>query len=568
MKVSDYIAAYIQSQGVDTVFGYTGGSIADLVDSICRLPNLKFVQNYNEQASAFSANSYAQTTGKVGVAISSSGPGAINLMNGIANAYYDSIACVFITGNAHSLSKRPSDKIRQNAFQETDIVSLVKGITKYAVYIDDEKTIKRELDKAFFISQEGRQGPVLVDIPYDIQRREIESSLLPGFDEPQLMAGEDKTQELLALLRVSKRPLILVGGGCLGAKRNIRRMTREMHIPVVASMRGLDVVPHDDDSYIGFVGSYGNRMANLAVKYTDLLIVLGSRLDERQMGYKKAEFAPGAKIVQVDLDPYELGRKIDCVLPVRADVGEFAMRLLAIGEEFDFSVWTAALKKLAKRYPSYDTSQYDAASFVRQVSDILPDDAVVVVDVGQNQIIAAQVFGVKQNQRFLCSAGLACMGYALPAAIGAHYANGGRRVVAISGDGGLQMNIQELETISREKLPIKIVVLHNNSLGLIRKLQERLFDGRYFASIDGFSCPDLEKLAAAYNIAYCKVETTEDYAKLMGFLTNDSPCLIDAIFPAEMTVNPEPGSSIAEQLPMLAEDERRQIEDSIMEICQ
>lgn len=565
MKISDYIVGRLSDYGVDTVFGYTGGSIADIIDSIYRNGKIRFVQNGNEQAAAFCANSYAQVSGRVGVAISSSGPGAINLLNGIANAYYDSVPCVFITGNVHSLSRRASRDIRQNGFQETDIVSMVEGITKYAAYVDDENAIGEEFDKAFWIANEGRRGPVLLDIPYDVQRKDVTPSSLRRFKALPRDDLECKKEAVLDLVGKSHRPVILAGGGCVGASRELRHLLQSMRIPVVVSMRGLDLVPHDEESYVGFIGSYGNRAANLAVRYSDLLLVLGSRLDERQMGYKKRDFAPNARIVQVDVDAKELGRKVDCELLVKSDVGLFLTELAASGAAFDFSPWTSFLKRLAIKYPSYDVSRYCASNFLWSLSGIVDDNAIVCVDVGQNQIISAQAFDVKRNQRFLCSAGLACMGYSLPAAIGACYAGERRQVISINGDGGLQMNMQELETISREKLLIKIVVVHNNCLGLIRKLQERIFDRRYYASVEGFSCPDLGKIADAYAMDYCRIENLGDYAKLDAALKSKRPCIIDAVFPVAFDADPEPGNSIFEQLPEIGEVEIRRIENAMEE---
>ena len=559
MKVSDYIVDYIRHRGIDAIFGYAGGSIADIIDSICREGLIRFIQNGNEQAAAFCANSYAQVSGRTGVAVSSSGPGAINLINGIANAYYDSIPCVFITGNAHSLSRKPSKHIRQNGFQETDIVAMVDGIVKYASYVDDENAIRYELGKAFYIAAEGRCGPVLLDIPYDIQRRDVDPALLKSYQPPSADVLDNKTQEVLDLIGEANRPLIVAGGGCHDAKCELRRFLQEVKIPLVVSMRGLDLIPHDDERYIGFIGSYGNRAANLAVQHSDLLIVLGSRLDERQMGYKKCQFAPNAKIVQVDVDESELGRKVDCKLRVKSDVGLFLSELAAKVEPLDFSPWVSFLKCLVHTYPSYDAGRYCASNFLWSLSRFVDDDAIICVDVGQNQVIAVQTFAVKSSQQFLCSAGLGCMGYSLPAAIGAYYAGNGRQVVSINGDGGLQMNMQELETISRERLPVKVIVVHNNCLGLIRKLQERIFDGRYYASVNGFSCPDLEKIADAYAFDYYKVESLDDYAKLGMALNSNRPCLVDAIFPLAFDANPEPGMAIFNQAPALDEAEMRQI---------
>lgn len=568
MKLTDYIVEYIKSQGIESVFGYTGGSIADLVDSICKSGNVRFIQNYNEQASSFCANSYAQVTGKTGIAISSSGPGAINMINGIANAYFDSVACLYITGNVHSLSKNTSKFVRQNAFQETDIVSMVKDITKYAVYLERAEDVKYVLEKAFYIAQEGRKGPVLIDIPYDIQRQEINPFELNSFEPEETQVNNVEVESFYTLLNQSKCPLILVGGGCQNARDELNDFIDKVQIPVVASMRGLDVVSHDAPYYIGFLGSYGNRSANIAIKYCDLLVVLGSRLDERQIGYRKNEFAPNAKIIQVDIDKVELGRKVDCVSQIRMDIKQFLEQIIHVKKAYDFSRWLNFLQKLKLDYPSITDikKDYNAANFLYCLSKELDDKSIITLDVGQNQVIAAQVLDIKKDHRLLSSSGLACMGYSLPAAIGAYYANSSAQIVSINGDGGLQMNIQELETIAREKLPIKIVVLHNNALGLIRKLQEQLFNKRYYASVYGFSCPDLKKIAEAYDLDYYQIQNIFDYKGMSAFLHNNSSCLIDVILPLEMEAFPEPGAEISEQIPALSREEISIIEKQIKEI--
>lgn len=566
MKLTNYIIEYLKHKGIDTIFGYTGGSIADLIDSIFRIEGVQFIQNYNEQASSFCANSYAQITGKTGVAISSSGPGAINMINGIANAYYDSIPCMFITGNVHSLSKNTSKLIRQNAFQETDIVAMVKDITKYAIYLDNENNIKYELEKAFYIANEGRKGPVLIDIPYDIQRKIINVKNLKSFNYSNFQNSENKTKEFFNMLKNSKCPLVLVGGGCQYTKKQLRDFLKLNNLPVVVSMRGLDIVPHDMDNYIGFIGSYGNRIANLAIKYTDLLIVLGSRLDERQMGYKKNEFAPNAKIIQVDIDKIELGRKMNCDLLINSDVESFLSNVIKSEFQFDFSTWTKFLKSLSNESVLYNNNKHSVSNFLIYLSNIIDNDCIISVDVGQNQVISSQCLNLKCNNKFLSSSGLACMGYSLPASIGAYYADNKCQNLSINGDGGFQMNIQELETISREKLPIKIIILHNNCLGLIRKLQDKLFNKRYYASVEGFSCPDFEKIANAYNINYYKIKKNDDYKKLCNILKKDIPYIIDVILPVEIDANPEPGNTIFEQEPPINSNIILKLENFIKEL--
>lgn len=569
MKVTDYIVHILCEHGVETVFGYTGGSIADLVHSIYSCEGIRFVQNYHEQASSLSANAYAQLTGKTGVAISSSGPGAINLINGIANAYFDSIPCIFITGNVATYAQRENPQIRQNAFQETDIVALAKSITKYSVSIQDESMIGMEIDKAFYVANEGRKGPVLIDIPYDIQRKDIDISMLDTFCPPAVQFTGNQNQILFIsqLMKESKRPLILIGGGCQNLRSKLRIFLEKFQIPSVASLRGIDVVPATDPNYVGYIGSYGNRSANLAVRYCDFLLVLGSRLDERQMGYPRENFAPDACIVQVDIDSLELGRKTENLISICAPVEWFLQKSIEVCEAPVCQAWRKLLKRWKTIFdlPSSNPKSYRANNFLRYLSEIADDNAIFTVDVGQNQMISAQSLKLKQGSRFLSSSGLACMGYSLPAAIGACYAAPNRQVISINGDGGIQMNIQELQTICREQLPIKIIILNNHCLGLIRKLQENMFNRNYYASVDGYSAPDFEKLASAYGLPYYRVSLDQEYQTVLSFLPTPGAAVIDVELPVEMETFPEPGTIIYEQKPELSEKTKinilRQIEE-------
>ncbi len=534
MKVSDYIIKKLIDFGIDTVFGYTGGSIADIIDSIGKFPNMNYVQSYHEQASAFSANAYAQITGNIGVVVSSSGPGAINLINGIANAYYDSIPCVFITGNVHSCARKASPQIRQNAFQETDIVEMVKSITKYSVYVQNENDIKYILEKAFYIANDARKGPVLIDIPYDVQRRNVNLKLLKGF-QIQNVEKDIEMQKVMAALMNSRRPLFLLGGGCHGAKQILKDMLNTVPIPAVVSMRGIDLISHQDRHYIGFIGTYGNLIANLAVRYSDLLIVLGSRLDERQMGYEKEKFAPCAKIIQVDIDENELGRKTDNLISICTSIENFMTRFRNVFADYSYSCieWQNFLNKWQKKIfkKMNDTKEVSANNYVRKISKLFDEDAIISVDVGQNQIICAQSVMVSGSNNFLCSAGLACMGYSLPASIGAYYASRKRQIISINGDGGIMMNIQELQTIQREKIPIKIIILNNNCLGLIRELQENLFEERYFASICGYAAPNFSKIAHAFDLDYIEIGLDSDLSNCCSLLKNSRSVVFEIKLP-------------------------------------
>lgn len=548
----------LEDLGIDTVFGYTGGSIADVIDSIGKSSNIKFVQLYNEQASSFAANAYAQITGKTGVAIASSGPGAINLMNGIANAYYDSIPCVFITGNVHSCARKCIPQIRQNAFQETDIIEMVKSVTKFCVYVQNENDIKYIVQKAFHIAHDGRKGPVLIDIPYDIQRKDIDVLSLNGYYIQSRESSIDM-EKVKSILMESRRPLLLLGGGCQGAKHILRDVLEKVQLPVVVSMRGIDLVSHQSDCYIGLIGTYGSLIANLAVRYCDLLIVLGSRLDERQMGYDKALFAPNARIIQVDIDQNELGRKTVNTISVNTSAESFLTQFLQEAPIYSCDGWVRFLDQWEKRVSVeiYGRNHAFTNNFVRHLSELFDSDAVILADVGQNQIICAQSLQLTEHNDFLCSAGLACMGYSLPASIGAYYASMNRQIISINGDGGIMMNIQELQTIQRENIPIKIIILNNNCLGLIRKLQENIFDRRYFASVRGYSVPDFKRVADAFGLDYVQIDA-DDISTCTFWLKNPKPVIIEIKLPTIMSTMFELEND--EWLELALEDFKKQVE--------
>lgn len=542
MKLTDYIVDELKREGTDVIFGYTGGSIADFIDSVGKRDDVKFVQNYSEQGSAFSANAYAQTTGKIGVAVSSSGPGAINLLNGIANAYFDSIPCIFITGNVHTLGRRPNENIRQNAFQETDIVSMTKGITKDSIYLDDASRVVYELQRAIWLVKSGRPGPVVIDIPYDIQRAEIDADALEGFvlpDEDKASVNADLFYERL---RASKKPLMLIGGGCQCCKDELAEFFGKTGIPVVASIRGLGLVTENYDNYVGFIGSYGNYIANAAIAACDLLLVLGSRLDERQAGYIKDRFAPKADIIQVDVDAFELGRKSDNAISYNCDVKDFLKAVVLNGEEYECKAWSKLLAEWKNKLNQAAESALPNA-IVKEISELCDERAVYTTDVGQNQMLCAQSLKLKDNT-FLTSAGLGSMGYSLPAAVGAFYGCPDRDIVAFTGDGGLMMNLQELQTVKRDNIPLKLVVLNNSCLGMIRRLQDNLFEGRYFASVEGYEGPDVKAIAEAFRMSYYCVRDISDVAKLRCIMKDNSAVAIEVVLPLEMKVEPEPGKTI------------------------
>lgn len=498
MKASDFIVEYFISKGITDIFGYPGGMVTHLIDSLRKYEDkISAHLNYNEQASAFAACGYAQSTGKTGVAYATSGPGATNLITGICNAYFDSIPVVFLTGQVNSFEQN-NLSLRQRGFQETDIVSLVKPVTKYATKINNVEELQYNLDKAFYIANEGRKGPVLLDIAMDVQRSEFTTKHKFKAITKEYSFDANKINELL---EQSSRPVLLVGNGCVS---NINKINT-LGIPVVSSMLAFDVPQKADFGY-GFIGAYGHRAANFIVSKADLIISLGARLDIRQVGLHREKFAPNAQIIRVDIDRNELNYQCNNNdILIQANAEEVLNTLETIKK---YQNWLDICNEISDKL-NIDGSN-KGNEIINQVSKFAPDYSIVCTDVGQNQVWVAQSFNVKKNQKFLFSGGHAAMGYSLPAAIGCSYKTN-KTIISFNGDGGFQMNLQELNTVARDNLNIKIVILNNNALGMIRHFQEMYFDSKYFQTVDGlgYSNPDFKKIAEAYGISYCNTINKE-----------------------------------------------------------
>ena len=521
MKVSDYIVEFLIEKGVTDMFGYPGGMVTHLMDSLGKKKEcIRTHINYHEQASAFAACGYAQATGRTGVAFATSGPGATNLITGIGHAYFDSVPTVFITGQVNTFESKGRSGIRQKGFQETDIVSMVRSITKWATYVDSVEDIPDILLKAFEIAESGRKGPVLIDIPMDIFRSNInvdKVSISENKANPHDMkAVEEFKKTIDSLLDHSQRPCLLIGNGIKldDQVEQIREMLRGCPIPVVSSIMAVDVIPEYEGLegiYYGFIGAYGNRSANFTVAKCDLLICLGTRLDVRQVGARRSCFAPNATIVRVDIDEYELSNKI------RDNEYQFKILLSdaipAMGEILQkcrsYEQWINVCKEIKSKVKYID--EYEPNKYLNEISKITSDEYHITADVGQNMMWTAQSFKLKPRQRLFISGGMGSMGYSLPAAIGIHYATN-RPIICINGDGGLQMNIQELMLVAREKLPIKIFVINNNSLGMIRHFQKMYFESRFYytTETEGYNTPDFCGIAEAYGIKSHYIDCIED----------------------------------------------------------
>jgi acetolactate synthase-1/2/3 large subunit len=526
------------------VFGYIGGAVAHLYHSIDKNENIEMINCIHEQGAAFAAEGYSRITGKSGVTFATSGPGATNLITAIGSCYFDSVPTLFITGQVNTYEYKYDKPVRQIGFQETDIVSIVKPIVKYAVMVDKVENIRYELEKAYFISQHGRKGPVLVDIPMDVQRTEADINRLKSFFNSEEYKQLDiqysyEIDEVVSLLNASKRPVVLIGGGVSisNAQNELLSFVKKYNLPVVYSLMGKDAISEEYEYNLGLIGAYGNRYGNLTLANSDLILVLGSRLDTRQTGTNLDTFAREAKIIQVDIDKNELGSKIKVDLEIYSDVKSFLEKINNQSLKIDTQEWLSHLNNYKSKFSSIvgiDNNEKVPNIVVSKIAKFLKDE-VVCVDVGQHQMWTAQSLDTKATQRVLFSGGMGVMGFALPCSIGACIASKNRTVV-IAGDGGIQMNIQELEIIKRRNLPIKIFVLNNKNLGMVRQFQELYFDKRYLGTVDDYSVPDLVAISKAYGIDSKLITDMGALEKELEIIfSTDKPELINIELPVQMT---------------------------------
>lgn len=545
MKVSDYIVEYLIKKEITDVFGYPGGMVTHLMDSFRKYKDqISAHVVYHEQAAAFAACGYAQTSGKPGVAYVTSGPGATNLITGICNAWFDSIPAVFITGQVNTTESKGQYGVRQRGFQETDIISMVKDVTKYAAYVGEAENIRYELDKAFAMALEGRQGPVVLDIPMNIFRAEMDENELYGWEKKtERPIGKSDLTIIAEKLEQAKRPCLLLGNGIRrsGCIELCRELCRKSGIPVVTSMIAGDLLPDTPEYreiHFGFLGAYGDRCANFVLAKSDFILALGARLDVRQVGGKRENFAKDAVIVRVEIDPGELSYRVredEVQIPVDVKVVMQGLLGLAIRRE-DYASWRKVCADIRDALEGKDDRLPN--QIIDRISRLVPDHRTVTTDVGQNQVWVAQSFCIKDHQNVLFSGGHGAMGYSLPAAIGAFYGNR-RPVVCFAGDGGIQMNIQEFQFLARERLPVKVVILNNQALGMIRHFQEMYFEDRYVQTVPegGYTVPDFCAVAAAYGLKSRKV-TALGELDMIDFQDGE-PEVIEIIIPEKTYVFPK-----------------------------
>lgn len=533
MKATDYVALYLSKQGVTHCFELIGGTITHLINSITKKTNIKIISCHHEQSAGFAAEGYARISGKTGVALATSGPGATNLITAIGSCYFDSSPTVFITGQVNTYEISKGKKMRQLGFQETDIVSIVKPITKFSIQIRNVDDLPRFLEKAFHEASTGRQGPCLIDLPLNIQNQFIKESLSTKYLNPfkQVLRGKDKYEKhltsqisnLLSDIGSCNAPLLLLGGGCSTYKnRNSSKLIAEkLGIPIVLSLMGLDIIPYNDPLRVGFIGSYGNRWANKILRDADLLLVVGSRLDIRQTGSNIKSFCHQKIIWQVDISPSNVCIDIDPAKHIISEIKDFADIISLIKEKNKGSrfenkyetLWPSKINSIRNKYPAileYKSSyekEINPISLLQRISEESRNKKTIfITDVGQHQMWSAQALTFNKEDRFITSGGMGSMGFGLPASIGASFGGDYNQVILISGDGSFQVNIQELQTIVRNKLNIKFVIINNNCHGMVRQFQESYFKGDCQSSLKGYSAPSFVKVARAYGIKSIKIK--------------------------------------------------------------
>ena len=515
MKVCDFIASYLKKQGYDKIFGYQGGAVTPLIDSFSK-EQIDFIQGRHEQASGFMADASARLANKCQIVVVTNGPGATNVITSIANAHLDSIPVLFITGQVFTSDiKGPS--IRQNGFQEIDTVSMVKPITKYASCVKDTQNILYEIQKAIYTAEEGRKGAVLLDIPLDILISDIDEKSLKNFEIPENTREVFDVEKVVSLLNDSKKPVIVAGGGIRlsGAFDEFQKFIERTNLPTVTTLMGKDVF---SETNAGFSGIYGQTGANLALFNSDLVIFLGSRLAKRQIGKDLNLYCPDAKTIHVDIDTEELKRVQNIDLKINCGLKEFLAELNKKDIKKTDDSWLSKIKTWEKEYENdiYKNTDPDPVKLIKQLSRLADSDYIITTDVGQNQMWCAQGWEIKNGQRFLSSGGLGCMGFSLPCSIGAKITCPDKKVLAFMGDGGFQMNIQELETLKNNNLDIKIVIFNNTSLGMIQENQLKYHESNYVGTKIGYSTPDIEKLADAFCLKYFTSDCLEEFMQYNG----------------------------------------------------
>jgi len=537
-------------ENVDTVFGYPGGALLPIYDTMPEYPQIRHILVRHEQGAAFAAEGWARVNNRPGVAFGTSGPGATNLVTGIANAFMDSIPVVYFTGQV------PLSVVGTDAFQEVDIAGITIPITKHNYLVDDVKDLARVIKEAFYIAQAGRPGPVLIDLPKDVQIHECdfeypEKVILPGFN-PQIKGSKKQIERAVKTIKKANKPIILAGHGIIlsEAEKELVEFADKTQIPVINTIHGLGSIREDHPLALGMLGMHGHAVCNYATHNADLIIGIGERFDDRITGDLKT-FGKGADIIHIDIDPAEIGKNTHVTVPIVGDAKTVLRDLIkAIPKAGSkpYPKWNEELNKYRKKITAFqerkmknnlrkDSDKLRAADVVKAMRAAADEDAYLVTDVGQNQMFAAQSWEYTHPKTSITSGGLGCMGFAIPTAMGVKMAKPKKEVWTLCGDGGFQMNIQELMTLKQDSISLKIVVSNNSYLGMVRQWQDLFYDKKYIGT--PMTVPNLEYIAKAYGMKYYKAETIGEAKKIMKQAKKEKgSVLCECITEAEENVFP------------------------------
>jgi len=572
MKASDLIALKL-SEYSDYVFSGQGGSVVHILDSLNRRDGIKVIPSQNEQGASLAADAYSRTSGKLGIVVTTSGPGAINALQGLACSYYDSIPALYVSGAPVRGALKKNKKLRQLGFQEMEIQEIVSSFTKYSTRITDVKKIFYEIDKCVFLAKEGRPGPCMIDLPDDIQRMEtnVDEQEIFKPEVKKLIIDSTKIEKVIKMIEESKRPIFIIGNGIKisESEKNVEELLKISKVPYAPTWATFDMFKTDDPQNIGGFGVYATRHGNFAIQNSDLLVILGSRLSGTLIGSNPKLFAPKAKKIQIDIDPAELneenGLKID--LKINCDIKEFLNILNNKDVKWQLNhSWLDKIKELKKKYPIIHKEYFNQKKLVNPyiffdtLSNYTSENDIIIPDASANLVWAYQAYKVSKKQKIFTALNHSPMGYSVAAAIGAYLGSPKNNIIAIIGDGAMQMNIQELENIKSLKLPIKIFLINNGGYGMVKQTIDTWLDSRYVGCDEnsGLSLPDFQKVSKSYGIECTEINNHNDLKeKIEQTLNYKGPLLCDVKLDPNEKIIPKvkAGSPIHNMLPVLSDDE-------------
>ncbi|MGM9476213.1 thiamine pyrophosphate-binding protein [Pedobacter sp. GSP4] len=584
VKVSDLIVKFFEQKGVKHVFLLSGGMMMNLLDSVSRSEQIKYICNHHEQAAAMAAEAYARVKNEVAVCYATSGPGATNTVTGIAGAWLDSTPVIYLTGQSRtSLTVMGSGikDLRMLGNFEVNITEIVKPITKYTVFLNDPNEVLYHLEKAYYLASTGRPGPVLLDVPLDIQGASVDEDQLKHFITPQEVKTQADFEVINRELQNSLRPLIIGGHGVSVANQveEFRKLVHHLNVPVVTTPLANDLMPYDDELHIGRVGLRGNRAGNFAVQSADVIITIGTSLHITTTGYEQEDFAPNAKKIVIDLDSAVLKKNQDISqIQIQADVATVLDFMMQNIEPLMLAEWVSKLQSWKQKFPIINEphlregNEINTYHLMDVLSKSLKGDEILLTDAGSLYYITGQAFLAKKNQRVIISGALGAMGYALPASIGAACAAPDKDIICVTGDGSMQLNVQELQTIVHYNLNCKIIVINNNGYASIRNSQTAFTGGRLAGSSEdtGVTFPNWQKLADAYGIPFISEKKFDHLeSTFVEMISTKGPLLIEIVVPENVTMIPAvtsvrlPNGSfksnrLHEMVPELSEEQLRE----------